>query len=759
MAETLTDGDDVWRPFLAFFDYTVFARAGDDDLTGRGGDDTLFGEEGDDDIFGGDGDDRIFGGSDNDVLHGFIGDDTISGDDGNDEITGYYGRDDLFGGDGDDLLISNSIFSPLTTVNTTAAAGHDGTATPENRPDLDFGGIMSGGAGDDEIVTSHDFIGTMEIHGGDDFDTLRFDADLFRLDMGAATPANRVDLEAGTGTTPFGSTLEVTGIEAVLGTTFYRDEFRGDDNVNHLSGFGGDDRLEGRGGADILDGGEGLHDVADYSSSPATVINTATGFLLLGVDVDLTRFSQLRGDAQGDRLFGVEDIVGSGFNDTLRGNGHANILSGGNMADTLEGRGGADRLEGGDGIDTASYESSVLGVGVILDDPALGQGSVALDGDAEGDVLISIENLIGSNQGDELFGNSTDNEINGRNGADRIHGFGGRDVLRGGDGNDTIEGNEGNDTVDGGFGNDTLSGDENTDTVSFESWDPAPFVIPPPEPIRIALGEGTALGSATRSAISSASGKLEVVETDTLSGFENVRGSTRPETIVGNSGSNTLEGRGGTDVLEGKAGSDMLDGGAGSDTATYENHDDIVTVILRDGGIAGSASEFGVRAGQRMVLSTDTLFNIEHVRGSNFGGFFSGDTITGNNSANTLDGRGGRDTLIGGGGADSLIGGSGADRFVFTALSDAPVTTGVREHLTDFSETQGDRIDLSAIDAIAGGNDDPFTPIGVNVAFDGIAGQLRFNNGVLEGDVNGDAVADFQIRVDVAVIQGTSIDL
>jgi Ca2+-binding RTX toxin-like protein len=582
--------------------------------------------------------------------------------------------------------------------------------------------------------------------------------------MGAATPANRVDLEAGTGTTPFGSTLEVTGIEAVLGTTFYRDEFRGDDNVNHLSGSGGDDRLEGRGGADILDGGVGLHDVADYSSSPATLLPTATGFLMLGVDVDLTRFSQLRGDAEGDRLFGIEDIDGSGFNDTLRGNGHANILSGGNLADTLEGRGGADRLEGGAGIDTASYESSALRVAVMLDDPALGQASIALEGDAEDDVLISIENLIGSNQGDELFGNSTDNEINGRNGADWIFGLGGRDTLRGGDGNDTIEGSEGNDTVDGGFGNDTLSGDENTDTVSFESWDPAPFIIPPAEPIRIALGEGTALGSATRSAISSVSGKLEVVETDTLSGFENVRGSTRPETIVGNSGANTLEGRGGADVLEGKAGSDTLDGGAGSDTATYENHDDIVTVILRDGGIAGSASEFGVRAGQRMVFSTDTLFSIEHVRGSNFGSNFLGvgDTITGNNGINILEGLGGRDTISGNGGADVIIGGSaadtmsggsGIDRFEFGSIQD--IGLNVHDVILDFvssrfSATEADKIDLSDIDANAtvAGNQD-FLFIGNNNAFVAAfgAGQLRCNGGFVEGDVNGDLVADFRIQV------------
>jgi Ca2+-binding RTX toxin-like protein len=771
MAETLTDGDDVWRARFFDFDYTVFAGDGDDVLAARDGDDTLFGEEGDDIIHGFGGDDRVWGGSENDLIFGYDGDDYLSGDDDNDTLIGDQGRDDLFGGDGDDELVSNSRFLTVTTVNTRAAAGHDGTATPENSPDLDFGGIMSGGAGDDIIFTSHDFIGVMEIHGGDDFDTLRFEADQFRLDMGAATPVNRVDLEAGIGVTPFGSTLEVTGIEAVLGSTFYRDEFHGDNNVNHLTGFGGDDRLEGRGGADILDGGDGVHDVADYSSSPMV------GFRL-GVDVDLTRFSQLRGDAEGDRLFGIEDVDGSFFHDTLRGNGHANYLYGNRADDTLEGRGGADTLEGGAGIDTASYESSALGVQVMLDDLALGEESITAGGDAVGDVLISIENLIGSGQGDALIGNSMNNEIQGRNGADEIYGLGGLDTLLGGDGNDQISGHEGNDTIDGGFGDDTLGGDEDTDTVSFESWDPAPFTVPPLESIRIALGEGTVLGSAVRSAVISFPGPFEVVETDTLSGFENVRGSNRPETIVGNSGGNTLGGRGGTDVLEGRGGSDTLDGGAGSDTASYENHADIVTVILGDGAAAGSATEFGVRAGDRIVLSTDTLRNIENVRGSAFN-----DTITGNGEANRLEGRGGGDTLRGNGGLDTLVGGAGddilfggtdadtlnggvsgktfdilngeagADTFVFASAEECGLSRAFADQLSDFSAAgDGDRIDLSTIDAntLLAGNQQFLFINAPDAAFGGVAGQLRYvTEGYVEGDLNGDAVADFFIAVNV----------
>ena len=54
---------------------------------------------------------------------------------------------------------------------------------------------------------------------------------------------------------------------------------------------------------------------------------------------------------------------------------------------------------------------------------------------------------------------------------------------------------------------------------------------------------------------------------------------------------------------------------------------------------------------------TDTLVNIEQVRGSEFGD----DTLIGDAGNNRLEGRDGNDTLIGGEGFDNLSGGSGDD--------------------------------------------------------------------------------------------------
>ena len=68
----------------------------------------------------------------------------------------------------------------------------------------------------------------------------------------------------------------------------------------------------------------------------------------------------------------------------------------------------------------------------------------------------------------------------------------------------------------------------------------------------------------------------------------------------------------------------------------------------------------------------------------------------------------------------------------------------------------GDKIDLSQIDANSNtGANDGFTFIG-GAAFSGVAGQLRSTmagpNAVVEGDVNGDGIADLVIQVDNHIV-------
>jgi len=110
-----------------------------------------------------------------------------------------------------------------------------------------------------------------------------------------------------------------------------------------------------------------------------------------------------------------------------------------------------------------------------------------------------------------------------------------------------------------------------------------------------------------------------------------------------------------------------------------------------------------------------------------------------------LNGGDGDDILTGGLGSDQLTGGAGSDTFKFNSLGeigeDYPY-----EQITDF--TAGDKIDLNGVDANASmTGDQDFAFLGENSFTGGVAGQLRYQYGIVSGDVNGDANADFYLQV------------
>ena len=148
----------------------------------------------------------------------------------------------------------------------------------------------------------------------------------------------------------------------------------GDDR---LSGLQDNDTLVGGEGADELNGGEGI-DAADYTQSRS------------GISVDLATNTGISGDASGDSFFSIENVTGSQGADIISGDNGANTLKGLGGNDIMAGRGGADTIDGGAAIDTLTYKDSAVGVVVNL---ATG---TATGGDAQGDKLISIENLTGS---------------------------------------------------------------------------------------------------------------------------------------------------------------------------------------------------------------------------------------------------------------------------------------------------------------------------------------------------------------------------
>jgi Ca2+-binding RTX toxin-like protein len=257
------------------------------------------------------------------------------------------------------------------------------------------------------------------------------------------------------------------------------DTLYGTSTSDTITAKAGNDSLKGFGGADVLNGGRGI-DTAFYGDSNA------------GVSVNLEAGRGFGGSAAGDTLISIENLFGSehndlligtvfgnelhgqGGNDILKGGGGADRLDGGNGNDHLEGGAGADVLDGGPGSDTASYAGSPSGVTVLL------YNGNKWGGDAEGDTLISIENLIGSQHNDSLRGDDNANSLLGDLGNDVLLGYGGADLLMGGDGfdsldghegDDTLHGDDGQDTIIGGMGRDVLSGGNSPDTFIWRSTD------------------------------------------------------------------------------------------------------------------------------------------------------------------------------------------------------------------------------------------------------------------------------------------------
>jgi Ca2+-binding RTX toxin-like protein len=149
-------------------------------------------------------------------------------------------------------------------------------------------------------------------------------------------------------------------------------------------------------------------------------------------------------------------------------------------------------------------------------------------------------------------------------------------------------------------------------------------------------------------------------------------------------------------------------------------------------------------------------------------GLSGNDTFDGSAGNDRLEGAGGKDILRGGAGLDVLIGGSGADQltggteadsFVFKAFAESPAGSG-RDVIQDFSHADGDLIDLSAIDAntkvsglqhfhfVDGDLTQTFASYHKTHAKGQWAGVLRVTaDGLVQGDVNADGKADFEIMV------------
>lgn len=201
-----------------------------------------------------------------------------------------------------------------------------------------------------------------------------------------------------------------------------------------------------------------------------------------------------------------------------------------------------------------------------------------------------------------------------------------------------------------------------------------------------------------------------------------------------------------------------LDGAAGYDTLIVQDY-------------YPTASHFSVTSDALGVVTLTTasgnmkIKNFEKIQFSNLSiklGTAAADSIVGSSKDDKflfglggndiINGGAGNDKIDGGRGKDSLTGSTGKDVFDFNSIYDTGKTTATRDVIKDFAHLS-DKIDLYTIDAngsAAGLGTFKFQTT-KGAAFTGVAGQLHFKTWgthvMVEGDINGDKVADFQIEV------------
>lgn len=295
----------------------VVAGAGDDYIVTGKGSDVICAGDGNDRILAGRGSDHVYGGTGDDTIINIKGKDSSFGEDGNDSLQGGPSADAMDGGTGNDTIDGGS-----DRDNLQGGSGND---------------LILGGDGSDTIDGGD---GTDEIHGG----------------------SGGEDMTGGTGNDRMYGDLLDDHMDGGPGD----DLLIGGHGTDQMSGGSGNDWMRGGPNGDTYAGGDGQDTVSYADTTPSWDSVT-------GVDLDLGAGTAVTPDGY-EFLSGVEDILGSAFDDKLKGTSGQDGLDGGPGNDKLSGLGGADQLTGGPGNDscdvTAGDKTTACGLGALPETPS-----------------------------------------------------------------------------------------------------------------------------------------------------------------------------------------------------------------------------------------------------------------------------------------------------------------------------------------------------------------------------------------------------
>ncbi len=471
----------------------------------------------------------------------------------------------------------------------------------------------------------------------------------------------------------------------------------------------GDDSSEGSSAPALRQSGSPQDRQAVTSLAASSSLTAASDIAYTSIDLtagDDTREITEDGSFSVQGLGGNDVITvraGTTGPDRLVGGGGQDRLTAAETDDILIGGAGGDTLNGGLGSDTVDYSASAAALTISLTTSTTSTATTRPSGgDATGDVLSSIENVVGTGSADFISGNQLANQlvgglgadtVRGGAGADLLHGDhavegateGGVDLLDGGDGDDTIRGGGANDSVLGGFGNDQLHGDAGNDFISAAGGDDLLEGGDGNDQLIASLGNDTLRGGSGNDDLNASSGDDQLsggADNDTLlggDGLDNLAGDAGNDSLSGggnvttSAGGDTLAGGEGDDTLEGGI-RDIHDGGGGIDTVTFAAAGSAAGVDLTNG--VGTGSALGA-----------TFANIENVTGSGLN-----DILIGNSLDNVFVGGAGADQMVGQGGIDTAdySASTQAVSIQFTATAANPTAAGTGSG----GDAQGDTLQL-----------------------------------------------------------------